>query len=124
MKEGILLYTLYWYPKCSTCKKAKAWLEAHQVAFETYDMIQMPPDAKQIVHWIEASDLPVRRFFNTSGMKYRELGLKDQVPHLTIEEASVLLSSDGMLIKRPLLVYDDQVVAVGFKETDYEGVFE
>ncbi|MDT2755873.1 arsenate reductase family protein [Enterococcus asini] len=118
------MYTLYWYPKCSTCKKAKTWLEEHQVDFETYDMIQTPPDAKTIAHWFETSDLPLRRFFNTSGQKYRELGLKDQVPHLTSEEASVLLSSDGMLIKRPLLVKENQVVAIGFKETDYKGVFE
>lgn len=115
------MYTLYWYPKCSTCKKAKAWLDQEGVAVETIDMVQTPPTPETITSWMEAGDYPIRRFFNTSGMKYRELNLKDRVADLTIAEASSILSSDGMLIKRPLLIKDGRVLAVGFKENDYEG---
>lgn len=115
------MFTLYWYPKCSTCKKAKAWLEAQDVSFDTMDMIQNPPSASQLQTWMTASDLPIRRFFNTSGQKYREMGLKDQVPTFSVAEAAELLATDGMLIKRPLLVKDGQLLAIGFKEMDYEG---
>lgn len=115
------IYTLYWYPKCSTCRNAKKWLDAHSVPVETVDMISTPPKPEVIEGWMKKSPLPIRRFFNTSGMKYRELGLKDQVESFTVEEASQVLSTDGMLIKRPVLVKDGQVVALGFKELDYEG---
>lgn len=115
------MYTLYWYPRCSTCKKAKAWLDQEGVAVETVDMVQTPPAAETIAGWLTVGDYPIRRFFNTSGQKYRELNLKDRVADLTIEEASSILSSDGMLIKRPLLLKDGRVLAVGFKENDYEG---
>ena len=101
----------YWYPKCSTCRKAKAWLEQADVQFETIDLVQDTPSADTFEKWITASGLPVRRFFNTSGMKYRELGLKDKMADLSVEEASELLASDGMLVKRP------------FKETTYERKF-
>lgn len=121
-KEAMSMLTLYWYPKCSTCKKAKAWLDSQGVAVQTLDMVQNPPTAATLLQWMEESDLPVRRFFNTSGMKYREMGLKDQVPNLSPQEASELLASDGMLIKRPILVRDDKLLSIGFKETEYEGV--
>ena len=107
----------YWYPKCSTCRKAKAWLEQADVQFETIDLVQDTPSADTFEKWITASGLPVRRFFNTSGMKYRELGLKDKMADLSVEEASELLASDGMLVKRPLLIKDDQFLTNGFKET-------
>lgn len=115
------MFTFYWYPNCSTCKKAKAWLDAHDIAYDAIDMVATPPTKEQLLTWIEASDLPTRRFFNTSGMRYREQGLKDQVDNFTPAEASEKLASDGMLIKRPLLVKDDNVVALGFKEDVYEG---
>lgn len=115
------MYTLYWYPKCGTCKKAKAWLDSQQVMVQTVDMVQNPPSANQLSEWMTQSGLPIRRFFNTSGMKYRELGLKDRVADLTKEQACALLATDGMLIKRPILAKDGQFLAVGFKETDYEG---
>ncbi len=118
------MYTLYWYPKCGTCKKAKAWLDSQKVAVETSDMIQNPPSAAQLSKWMTESGLPIRRFFNTSGMKYRELGLKDRVPNLTQAEACALLATDGMLIKRPILVKDGHFLAVGFKETDYKGAVD
>ena len=113
----------YWYPKCSTCRKAKAWLEQADVQFETIDLVQDTPSADTFEKWITASGLPVRRFFNTSGMKYRELGLKDKMADLSVEEASELLASDGMLVKRPLLNKDDQFLTNGFNETTYERKF-
>ena len=113
----------YWYPKCSTCRKAKAWLEQADVQFETIDLVQDTPSADTFEKWITASGLPVRRFFNTSGMKYRELGLKDKMADLSVEEASELLASDGMLVKRPLLIKDDQFLTNGFKGTTYERKF-
>lgn len=114
------MYTFYWYPRCSTCKKAKAWLDAHEISYQAIDMVQDVPSAQTIAGWMAQSEYPMRRFFNTSGQKYRELGLKDQVGDFTLEEASATLATDGMLIKRPLLVKDEQVVAIGFKEADYE----
>ncbi|OJG86546.1 arsenate reductase [Enterococcus raffinosus] len=86
-------------------------------------MVQETPSADTFEKWLTASDLPVRRFFNTSGMKYRELGLKDKMAELSVKEASDLLASDGMLVKRPLLIKDDQFLLNGFKETTYEGAF-
>lgn len=115
------MYTFYWYPKCTTCKKAKAWLDEQQITYETIDMIETPPTADQLAQWMKESGLPVRRFFNTSGIRYREQGLKDQVNDFSIEEASQRLSKDGMLIKRPIFIKDGQFIANGFKESDYEG---
>ena len=113
----------YWYPKCSTCRKAKAWLDQAGIDYETIDLVQETPSADTFEKWLTASDLPVRRFFNTSGMKYRELGLKDKMAELSVKEASDLLASDGMLVKRPLLIKDDQFLLNCFKETTYEGAF-
>ncbi|KPG71439.1 arsenate reductase family protein [Enterococcus sp. RIT-PI-f] len=113
---------LYCYPKCGTCKKAQAWLEGNDVAFEHIDIVQDTPTETQIKTWIETSGLPLRRFFNTSGMKYRELGLKDKVPQMTIAEAAAILATDGMLIKRPLIVAGERFLINGFKENEYEGV--
>lgn len=118
---GKRLYTFYWYPKCSTCKKAKAWLDEHQIVYQAVDMIQETPTAQTIETWFTNTDLPMRRLFNTSGMKYRELGLKSKIDGFSIQEASKLLATDGMLIKRPLLVKEDQVVIVGYNEKTYEG---
>ncbi|MBF8807491.1 MAG: arsenate reductase family protein [Enterococcus lacertideformus] len=116
------MYHFYWYPKCSTCKKTKAWLEAHHIAYQAIDMITSPPTAETIEEWLHESEVPIRRLFNTSGIKYRELGLKDQVNDFSIPKASQILSSDGMLIKRPLIVKGKQLVAIGFNEKTYEGV--
>ncbi|MGM0213421.1 arsenate reductase family protein [Enterococcus sp. AZ109] len=118
------MYKFYEYAKCSTCKKAKAWLKAEGVEFEVIDLISQTPSAEEFETWMENADIPIRRFFNTSGMKYRELNLKDQVKDLTIVEASRILSSDGMLVKRPMLVKDEQFIINGFKEEAYKGVFE
>lgn len=116
------MITFYWYPKCSTCKNAKAWLEANGIPYEAIDMIKEVPTKAQLLQWINSSGLPARRFFNTSGMKYRELGLKEKVPTLSNEEAATLLATDGMLIKRPLLISEDRFLINGFKEKEYEGV--
>ncbi|OTN77686.1 hypothetical protein A5886_002786 [Enterococcus sp. 8G7_MSG3316] len=113
---------LYCYPKCGTCKKAQAWLEGNEVAFEHINIVENTPTETQIRTWIENSGLPLRRFFNTSGMKYRELGLKDKVPQMTNDEAAAILATDGMLIKRPLVVAGERFLINGFKENEYEGV--
>ncbi len=116
LQGGKKIVHLYWYPKCSTCKKAKAWLDQHGVSYQTVDMIKEVPKASTIETWLETSQVPIRRLFNTSGMKYRELGLKDQVGEFTASKASQVLSTDGMLIKRPLILREDQLVAIGFNE--------
>ncbi|MBP1043100.1 arsenate reductase family protein [Vagococcus sp. BWB3-3] len=113
------MVNFYWYPKCSTCKKAKAWLDENNVKYKTIDMIETPPTKKQLVAWMEASDLPVRRFFNTSGARYREQGLKEIVNGFSNEEAAGRLTKDGMLIKRPIMEKAGHQVLLGFKEQDY-----
>ena len=103
------------YPKCSTCRKAKAELNQLGVDFETVDIVQNTPSRDQLLDWIQNSDFEIKAFFNTSGLKYRELGLKEKVPHLTAREAADLLATDGMLIKRPLLVRDNQILQIGYR---------
>lgn len=116
------MLTFYEYPKCSTCQKAKKWLITHGHSIEAIDLVKQVPDARMLEGWIKESGLPIRRFFNTSGIKYRELGLKDKVEEYTLEEACQILATDGMLIKRPILVRDGHFLVNGFKEKDYEGV--
>ena len=112
------MYLFVQYPKCSTCQKAKKWLEANDVEFVSRHIVEENPKADELVFWIKRSGLPVKKFFNTSGMKYKELGLKDKLPTMSPEEQFVLLASDGMLVKRPLLI-DDDTVLVGFKEEQW-----
>lgn len=107
------------YPKCTTCKKAKKFLEEHGVEFIDRHIVEDNPTAEELTEWISRSGLPVKRFFNTSGMKYRELKLKDKLPQMSEEEQIQLLASDGMLVKRPLVVEEDRVL-VGFKEKEWE----
>ena len=107
------------YPKCSTCKKARKWLEENGIAFDERDIKEENPTRKELVKWHKQSGLPLRRFFNTSGMLYRELQLKDKLPKMTEDEMYDLLASDGMLVKRPLLIKDDAVL-VGFKQAEWE----
>ena len=106
------------YPKCSTCKKAKKWLEEHQVNYDDRHIVEDNPIVEELKDWIGRSGLPLRRFFNTSGMKYRELQLKDRLPKMSEEEQLELLATDGMLVKRPLLVLEDRVIP-GFKEKEW-----
>ncbi len=108
------------YPKCSTCKKARKWLEDNNVAFEARDIVMQNPAADELRVWQERSGFPIRRFFNTSGMLYRELGLKQKLDDgMTDDEVYSLLASDGMLVKRPLLVVDGVPTTLGFRETDW-----
>ena len=104
------------YPKCSTCRKAKAELIQLGLDFEAVDIVKETPSQKELLQWMTNSDLEIKSFFNTSGIKYRELGLKDKVPQFSAEEAAALLSTDGMLIKRPLLVRDNQILQIGYRK--------
>ena len=106
------------YPKCSTCQKAKKWLVDHQVAFEERHIVEENPKAEELKAWLWRIGLPIQKFFNTSGMKYKELGLKDKRKTMSEEEQIALLATDGMLVKRPLLVGDDFAIP-GFKEKEW-----
>ena len=99
------------------------WLDERNVEFDQRDIVADNPTAEELRLWHRMSDLPLRRFFNTSGMKYRELGLKDKLPTMSADEQYELLASDGMLVKRPLLVLDDAVL-VGFREPEWEAVLK
>ena len=104
------------YPKCSTCRKAKSELNQLGVDFEAVDIVQNTPNRDQLLDWIQNSDFELKAFFNTSGLKYRELGLKEKVPHLSAQEAADLLATDVMLIKRPLLVRDNRILQIGYRK--------
>lgn len=106
------------YPKCSTCKKAKNWLESNGVEFEDRHIVENNPTAEELKVWYEKSGFPLKKFFNTSGLKYKELGLKDKLPNMTEEEQLNLLGTDGMLVKRPLVIGNDFVL-IGFKEAQW-----
>ncbi|WP_017756334.1 arsenate reductase family protein [Calidifontibacillus oryziterrae] len=111
--------TFYWYPKCGTCRKAKKWLEANNINFNEIQIVENPPSQNEIAELYKKSGLELKKFFNTSGQKYRELGLKDKVAQANAEELFELLASDGMLIKRPILT-DGTKVTVGFNEQQYK----
>ena len=106
------------YPKCSTCKKAEAWLVEKGISFQKRDIKEDNPTREELARWLAASGLPVKRFFNTSGLQSKALGLKDRLPAMTVEEQLDLLATDGMLVKRPILVDGDKVL-VGFKEAEW-----
>lgn len=112
------MITIVQYPKCSTCKKAVKYLQDNNVSFESRDIKENNPSAEELKKWHEMSGLPLKRFFNTSGLKYKELGLKDKFAEMSEEEQYQLLATDGMLVKRPILVGDDFVL-VAFKETEW-----
>ena len=110
------------YPKCTTCQKAKKWLDDHNIAYELRDIKQERPTLAELTAWYQKSGLPLKRFFNTSGLLYKSLDLKNKLPEMTEEEMLNLLSTDGMLVKRPLLISEDFVL-VGFKETEWRAKF-
>jgi len=116
------MMTFYWYPKCGTCRKAKKWLDDRSISYEAVHIAEAPPTQEELKAIYEKSGLPITKFFNTSGMKYRELGLKDKLKDMSEDEMLSLLSSDGMLIKRPI-AYDGEKVTVGFKEENFEAVW-
>ncbi len=106
------------YPKCTTCRKARAWLEAQGAAFTDRHIVEQNPSADELRAWWQRSGLPLRRFFNTSGMKYRELNLAARLPEMSEADMLALLASDGMLVKRPLLITPAAVIP-GFREESW-----
>ena len=109
------------YPKCSTCQKARKWLDEHGIKYTERHIVEKNPTYDELKVWYQQSGLPIKKFFNTSGLKYKELALKDKLPAMSEEEQLKLLATDGMLVKRPLLI-DDNKVLVGFKETEWEAL--
>ncbi|WP_302625852.1 arsenate reductase family protein [uncultured Eubacterium sp.] len=109
------------YPKCSTCKRAKKFLDENNMKYEDRNIKEDNPTVEELKEWHTKSGLPLKRFFNTSGMLYREMGLKDKLPEMSEEEQYQLLATDGMLVKRPVLV-TETTVCVGFKEAEWEVV--
>ena len=107
------------YPKCSTCQKARAFLEHHGLAYTFRDIKAENPTREELSRWHQQSGLPLKKFFNTSGMLYKSLGLKDRLPHMPEEEQLDLLATDGMLVKRPILVTGNAVL-VGFRQSEWE----
>ena len=106
------------YPPCSTCKKAKAWLDDHGISYSARHIKEENPSYEELKQWLEISGLPIKKFFNTSGLQYKALGLKDKLPGMSQEEQLRLLASDGMLVKRPIVVNGDTVL-VGFQEAKW-----
>jgi arsenate reductase len=111
------------YPKCSTCQKARKWLDEREVTYTSRDIKQDNPTYDELRAWLVKSALPVKRFFNTSGLAYKSLNLKEKLPTMTEDECLKLLATDGMLVKRPIVVGDDFVL-VGFKESDWAEVLK
>ena len=108
------------YPPCSTCKKARAWLDGNNIPYTARHIKEQNPSFTELKAWQAASGLPLKRFFNTSGLLYRSLELKDKLPAMSDEEQLQLLATDGMLVKRPILVLDNDTVLTGFREKEWE----
>lgn len=106
------------YPPCSTCQKAKRWLDDHGLVYEQRNIKTDNPTYEELAQWVSRSGLPVKRFFNTSGLVYKSLGLKDRLSTMTLEEQLELLAGDGMLVKRPIVVHDG-VILTGFREKEW-----
>lgn len=107
------------YPKCITCQKAKKWLDEHGIAYDDRHIKENPPTAEELKEWHQMSGLDIKKFFNTSGMLYKSMGLKDKLPEMTENEKYDLLATDGMLVKRPIIVGEDFVLT-GFREKEWE----
>ncbi|MCJ1909181.1 arsenate reductase family protein [Planococcus ruber] len=116
------MITYYAYPKCTTCRKAKKWLEQNGVEFNEIHIAENPPSKEELRKIYESSGMELKKFFNTSGMIYRSLGLKEKLSNMSEDEQLELLASDGMLIKRPL-AFDGQKTTLGFKEADYQNAW-
>lgn len=114
-------YLFLAYSKCSTCRNAKKWLDRHSLTYEERPILDQPPSVEELKKWIRQSGRPVKSFFNTSGLVYKALQLKDKLPSLSEEEQIALLASDGKLVKRPLLIGNDRVL-VGFKVEEWEAI--
>ena len=111
------------YPPCTTCKKAKKWLQDNGLEFSARHIKEQNPTAQELSEWQEKSGLELKKFFNTSGLVYKELGLKDRLPHMSREEQIALLATNGMLVKRPILVAGDTIL-VGFREKEWEKLLQ
>ena len=107
------------YPKCTTCQKAKKWLQERHIEFEDRHIKEQQPTLDELKQWHKLSGLPLKRFFNTSGLLYKEMKLKDRLPNMTDDEMYSLLATDGMIVKRPILI-TDKGITTGFKETEWE----
>ncbi len=114
-------YLFVAYPKCTTCQKAEKWLKENNIAYTLKHIKEENPTKEELKEWHEKSGLDIKKFFNTSGMLYKEMQLKDKLPNMTLEEKLNLLATDGMLVKRPILVGENQVL-VGFKEKEWEAL--
>lgn len=124
-KKKVILMTIqfFGYPKCSTCRKASKWLKDHQVEFEDNHIVENPPSKEMIKEILVNTNTDIKKLFNTSGTKYREMQLKDKLPNMTEKEQIETLVSDGMLIKRPI-VYDGEHLTLGFKEEEFEHIWK
>lgn len=111
------------YPKCSTCQKAKRWLENHNIEFADRHIIENNPSENELKEWIPKSGKELKKWFNTSGMKYKELNLKEKLTNMSEEEKIKMLASDGMLVKRPILITENNIL-IGFKEEEWEKVLK
>lgn len=109
------------YPKCSTCQKAKKWLKENQVEFEERNIVEKNPTVEELKKWIPQSGKDIRKWFNTSGLKYKELKLKDKLPTMSEEKILELLASNGMLVKRPILITENSIL-IGFKENEWSSI--
>ena len=107
------------YPKCTTCQKAKKWLDEHNISYMERHIAEDNPSCDELKKWYDKSGLPLKKFFNTSGLLYKEMQLKDKLPEMNEEEQIKLLATNGMLVKRPMII-DGDTVLVGFKESEWE----
>lgn len=107
------------YPKCSTCQKAKAWLDSHGLKYEDRHIVENNPTYEELKEWYKKSGMPLKKFFNTSGLLYKEMQLKDKLPTKSEDEQLKLLATNGMLVKRPVIV-TDKVILTGFREAEWE----
>lgn len=108
------------YPPCSTCKKARKWLDNHGITYTARHIKENNPTYEELKLWLERSGLPIKKFFNTSGQQYKALGLKDRLPSMRVDEQLQLLATDGMLVKRPVVVTEDGTILTGFREAEWE----
>lgn len=108
-----------WYPKCTTCQKAKKWLEENNIQFEERHIVENNPNKQELEEWINKSNYEIKKFFNTSGLKYKELNLKEKLPQMSQDEKLELLATNGMLVKRPIFISYNSIF-VGFKEKEWE----
>ncbi len=112
-------YLFLEYPKCSTCQKAKKWLDENGIEYDARHIVERNPTEDELKKWVAMSGQPLQKFFNTSGMVYRSMGLKDKLPSMSEEEKFAILASNGMLVKRPLLIGED-IVLIGFRPQQWE----